>query len=159
MPVGDCSKDAGDEEFCAGLDVFLVAGRAEPAGFAREGEERVESAVVTADACETAFEGAAFEEFVDDLRDGGPQRPLARLIVVRVTGEEGGKVAMGALPEGGFARITCPVDVHAPETRSELEGGNVALPLPSRLLYFSSASCGNPLRADCRNGASIHASM
>jgi hypothetical protein len=29
-------------------------------------------------------------------------------------------VAMGALPEGGFARITCPVDVHAPETKSEL---------------------------------------
>jgi hypothetical protein len=68
-------------------------------------------------------------------------------------------VAMGALPEGGFARIACPVDVHAPETKSELQGGNVALPLPSRLLYFSSASCGNPFRADCRNEASIHASM
>jgi hypothetical protein len=23
-------------------------------------------------------------------------------------------VAMGALPEGGFARITCPVDLHVP---------------------------------------------
>ena len=31
VPVGDCSKDAGDEEFGAGLDVFLMAGRAEPA--------------------------------------------------------------------------------------------------------------------------------
>jgi hypothetical protein len=31
-------------------------------------------------------------------------------------------VAMGALPEGGFAWITCPVDVHAPETESELKG-------------------------------------
>ena len=31
VPVGDCSKDAGDEELGAGLDVFLVAGRAEPA--------------------------------------------------------------------------------------------------------------------------------
>ena len=38
VPVGECSKDAGDEEFCAGLDGFLVAGRAEPAGFAGEGE-------------------------------------------------------------------------------------------------------------------------
>ena len=47
---------------------------------------------------------------------------MTGLIFVRVTSEEGGKMAMGALPEGGFARITCPVDVHAPETKSELEG-------------------------------------
>ncbi len=114
VPVGDWSENAGDEEFGAGLDIFLVAGRAEPAGFAGEGKECVEAAVVTADACEAAFEGAAVEEFVDDLRDGGTQRPLARLIVVRVTGEEGRKVAMGALPEGGFARIACPVDLHVP---------------------------------------------
>jgi hypothetical protein len=30
---------------------------------------------------------------------------VARLIVVRITGEEGRKVAMGALPEGGFAGL------------------------------------------------------
>ena len=116
--VGDCGKDAGYEEFGAGLDVFLVAGRAEPAGFAGEGEECVEAAVVTADAGETAFEGAAVEEFVDDLWDGGTQWPVTGLIVVRVTSEEAGKVAVGALPEGRFAGIACPVDVHAPETES-----------------------------------------
>ena len=59
--VGDCGKDAGYEEFGAGLDVFLVAGRAEPAGFAGEGKECVEAAVVTADAGEAAFGGAAVE--------------------------------------------------------------------------------------------------
>ena len=31
MPVGDWSENAGDEEFGAGLDIFLVAGRAEVA--------------------------------------------------------------------------------------------------------------------------------
>ena len=30
---------------------------------------------------------------------------MTGLICVRVTGEKAGKVAMGALPEGGFARI------------------------------------------------------
>ena len=82
VPVGDCGKDASDEEFGAGLDIFLVAGRAEPAGFAGEGKECFEAAVVTADACEAAFEGAAVEEFVDDLRDGGSQWPVTGLIVV-----------------------------------------------------------------------------
>ena len=31
VPVGDCSKDAGDKELGAGLHIFLVAGRAESA--------------------------------------------------------------------------------------------------------------------------------
>ena len=98
--MGDWSENAGDEKFGAGLDIFLVAGRAEPAGFAGEGEECVEAAVVTADACETAVEGAAVEELIDDLRDGGTQRSVTGLIVFRVTCEEVRKVAMGALPEG-----------------------------------------------------------
>ena len=98
--MGDWSENAGDEEFGAGLDIFLVAGRAEPAGFAGEGEECVEAAVVTADACETAFEGAVVDELVDDLRYGGTQRPVTGLICVRVTRVEAGKVAVGALPEG-----------------------------------------------------------
>ncbi len=55
------------------------------------------------------------------LRSRVPQWPVTGLIVVRVTGEKAGKVAVGALPEEGFARITCPVDVHAPEAESELE--------------------------------------
>ena len=114
VPVGDWSENAGDEEFGAGLYIFLVAGRAEPAGFAGEGKECVEAAVVTADTCKTAFEGAAVEELVDDLWDGGTQRPVTGLICVRVTSEEAGKVAVGALPEGRFAWIAYPVDVHAP---------------------------------------------
>ena len=80
MPVGDCSKDAG----------------------------------------ETVFEGAAVDKFVDDLRDGRTQRPVTGLIVIWVTGEEGGKVAVGALPECRFAGIACPLDVHVPETESNL---------------------------------------
>ncbi len=112
VPVGDWSENASEEEIGAGLDVFLVAGRAKPARFAGEGEESVEAAVVTADASETAFEGAAVEELVDDLRDGGTQRSVAGLIVFRVTCEEGGKVAMGALPERRFARISGTIEFH-----------------------------------------------
>jgi hypothetical protein len=52
------------------------------------------------DAGETVFDGAAVEKFVDDLRDGRTQRSVTGLIVIWVTGEEGGKVAVGALPEG-----------------------------------------------------------
>jgi len=110
--VGDWSENASEEEIGAGLDVFLVAGRAKPARFAGEGEESVEAAVVTADASETAFEGAAVEELFDDLRDGGTQRSVAGLIVFRVTCEEGGKVAMGALPERRFARISGTIEFH-----------------------------------------------
>jgi hypothetical protein len=38
VPVGDWSENAREEEIGAGLDVFLVAGRAKPARFAGEGE-------------------------------------------------------------------------------------------------------------------------
>jgi hypothetical protein len=98
VPVGDCVKDEGDGELGAGLDVFLVTERSRSAGFAGE----------------APFEGAAVEEFVDDLRNGWARWPVTRLIVVRVTCEEGGKVAVGALPEGRFAQIACPVDLHVP---------------------------------------------
>ena len=66
VPVGDCVKDEGDEELGAGLAVFLVTERSKSAGFAGE----------------APFEGAAVEEFVDDLRDGGSQWPVTGLIVV-----------------------------------------------------------------------------
>ncbi len=98
LPEGDCGKDAGDEELGAGLDVFLVTERSKSAGFAGE----------------APFECAAVEEFVDDLRNGWARWPVTRLIVVRVTCEEGGKVAVGALPEGRFAQIACPVDLDVP---------------------------------------------
>jgi hypothetical protein len=38
------------------------------------------------------------------------------LIVVRVTYEEDGEMPVGALPDSGFARIACIVDVRASET-------------------------------------------
>jgi hypothetical protein len=140
VPVGDCGKDAADEELGAGLDVFLVAGRTEPARFTGKSEKSVEAAVVTADAGEAAFEGAAVEEFVDDLWNGGTQWPVTGLVVVRVTGEEGGKVAVGALPEGRSARIACPVDVHDPETKS-----NPNVPAPWDTRHQSRLRAGVPL--------------
>ena len=65
MAVGHGHQGAGGEESCGGLDVFLVAGGAEPA--APEGEQVFVATVVAADAGEAAVKVAAVEEFVDGL--------------------------------------------------------------------------------------------
>ena len=68
--------------------------------------------MVTADADEAAVEIAAVEEFVDDLGNDGAQRAEAGLVVLRVEFNELGEVAVGALPEGGLARVAGAVEVH-----------------------------------------------
>ena len=115
MAVGHGREDAGGEEGGGGLDVFLMAGGAEPAAFAGESQEVFVPAMVAADTGETAVEVAAVEEFVDDLRDDGTQGAEAGLVVVAVGFDEGGEVAVGALPEGRVARVAGAVGLHGGE--------------------------------------------
>ena len=90
MAVGHGRQDAGGQEGGGGVDVFLVAGGAEPAAFAREGQE----------------------VFVDDLGDDGAQGAETGLVVVRVVCDERGEVAVGALPKGRAARVAGAIEVH-----------------------------------------------
>ena len=94
------------------LDVFLVAGGAEPAAFAGEGQQILVLAAVAADPGEAAFEVAAFEEFVDDFGDDGAQAAIARLVSRRVNRLKLAVVAVGALPERRLLRIPGAVNLH-----------------------------------------------
>ena len=99
VPVGDWSENAGDEEFGAGLDIFLVAGRAEPAAFTGKSQESIEAAGVAMDSSEAAFEIPAIEEFMDDSLDNGTQRALFGLVMLGITLAELSVMAVSALPK------------------------------------------------------------
>ena len=81
------------------------------------------AAVAAADTGEAAVEVAAVEEFADDLRDDRAQGTEAGLVVVWIDFDEGGEVAVGALPEGRAARVAGAVKLH---------GGNLPPPLDRR---------------------------
>lgn len=112
MAVWHGCQDAGGEEGGGGLDVFLMAGGAKPAAFAREGQEVFVTTMVTADADEAAIEVAAVEEFVDDLGDDRAQGTEAGLVVVRVEFDKRGEVAVSALPEERLSRVAGAVELH-----------------------------------------------
>ena len=118
MAVRHGSEDASGEEGGGGLDVFLVAGGTEPAAFAGEGEQVFLPAMIAADPGEATIEVAAFEEFVDDLRDDGAQGAKAGLVFLRVEFDERGEVAVDALPEGRLSRVAGAVEVHGPQVES-----------------------------------------
>ena len=138
MAVGHGSEDASDEEGGGGLDVLLVARGAEPATLAREGQEVFVAAMVTADSDEAAIEVAAVQEFVDDLGHDGADGAEAGLVVVRVVGNEGGEVAVDALPEGRLARVAGAVEVHGQNLG--WSGAEPKLPLHTFLAGSSPAS-------------------
>ena len=70
------------------------------------------AAVVATDAGEAAFEIAAVEEFVDDLREDRAQRTEAGLVVAGVGCDERGEVAVDALPEGRVLWVAGAVKLH-----------------------------------------------
>jgi len=70
MTMRDGGQHMVGDKIGGGLDLALVAGRAEPAAFAGEGQEVFMLAFVTADPCEPSFEIAAVQEFADHFRDG-----------------------------------------------------------------------------------------
>jgi hypothetical protein len=94
------SEDTADEEGGGSLDVFLVAGGAEPAAFAGEGQEIFVLAVVAAEAGEAAVEVAAVDKLVDHLRYDRAQAAQSGLIVIGVDSDKLSEVPVGTLPEG-----------------------------------------------------------
>ena len=76
-----------------------MAGGAEPAAFAREGEQVFVLAMIAPDSGEPAFEVATVEELVDDLGDDRPQEAEARLVAFGVGVQKRVKMVVEALPE------------------------------------------------------------
>ncbi len=62
------------------LDLLLVAGGTEPTTLAREREQVLVLAVIATYTGEAAFEVAAVQKLVDDLRDDGAQEPVPGLV-------------------------------------------------------------------------------
>jgi hypothetical protein len=100
VAVGHGSQHMVQDEAGGGLDVFLVAGRAEPAALAGEGEQELVLAMVAADASEAAGQVAAFQKLVNYLRDDGAEDAVAWLVLRGVSVLESIVVAVGTLPEG-----------------------------------------------------------
>ena len=99
MPVRDRSEDALYDKSGGSLDVFLMAGRAEPAAFTGKSQESIEAAGVAMNSSEAAFEIPAIEEFVNNGVDNRSERPLFGLVVLWIPIEELGVMAVSALPE------------------------------------------------------------
>ena len=112
MAMRDRGEDAGGEQGGGGLNGFLLAGWAEAAAFAGEGEQEIVLTVVAMDPGEPALEIAAVVEFVDDLRDDWPDWAHEGLVLRGVEIEELGEVAIDALPQGRFARVEGAVEFH-----------------------------------------------
>jgi len=89
--------------------------------------------MVAADAGEAAIKVAAVEEFMDDLRDDGAQVAEAGLVVARVSFDERGEVAVGALPEGRAARVAGAVGLHGGEPPLGRRSLHLALSLKAML--------------------------
>ena len=99
MPVRDRSEDALYDKGGGSLDVFLMAGRAEPAAFTGKSEESIEPAGVAMNSSEAAFEIPAIEEFMNNSLDNGTDGPLFGLVVFGITLPELSVMAVSALPE------------------------------------------------------------
>ena len=82
-----------------GLHVLLVAGGAEPAALAGEGQQVLMLAMVAADPREATLQVAAVQELVDYLGDDGAQEAVAGLVLLRIDVLELVVMAVGALPE------------------------------------------------------------
>ncbi len=96
-----------------------MAGRAEPAAFAGEGEQVFVVAVVAPYAGETTFEIAAVEELVDDFGDDGPQEAEAGLVAFVVGVQKRVKMVVEALPQRRCLGAARTIDLlhHAAQCR------------------------------------------
>jgi hypothetical protein len=84
MAVGHRSHHLVHDEPGGSLDIFLVAGRAEPPAFAGEGQQVLMLAMVAADSREAAFEIATVQKLVNDLGNDRAQAAVAGLVSCRV---------------------------------------------------------------------------
>ena len=130
MPVGHGQENVVDQVGGGGLDLALVAGRAEPAAFAGEGQEKFVAAVVAAYARKAPFQDAAVEEFSEHYADHWPEGTVPGLIGIGVAVHEGGVVTLGTLPERGFTGIAGAVGLQEGRSRARFLGSGFRTLLP-----------------------------
>jgi hypothetical protein len=94
------------------LHILLVAGRAEPAAFARKGQQVLVLAMVATDAGKPAFQVAAIQELVDHFGDDGAEESVAGLMLLRIGLLELVVMAVGALPERRLFGIAGVISLH-----------------------------------------------
>jgi hypothetical protein len=99
LAVWDFVADGGGDPVADGADAALVAGRAEVAAFAGEGEEAFVAAVRAVEAEEAGGEVAAAEEGADGGEDVGAERAEGGTVELFVTSEEGVPGGGEDLPE------------------------------------------------------------
>jgi hypothetical protein len=114
VTVRDGEQDRLGDQRAEKLDLLLVAGGAEPAAFAGEGQQVFVLAMVAPDAGEAVFEVAAVHELVHDLGDDRAQKAVAGLETLFVGGKKGVEVPGQALPERRGAGFAGAVGLHLP---------------------------------------------
>ena len=124
MSVGNRQEDVIDQVGGGLENLALMAGGTEPPPLAGEGEQVFVRAVVAADAGKSPFEGSAVEEFLEDFRDNGAKGAELGFIGIGIAIDEGGVVALDALPDGRFARVAGAVGFHARLPQPKAGGSN-----------------------------------
>ena len=110
LAVGDFVTDVGGDPIGGLADAALVAGGAEVAAFAGEGEEAFVSAVGAVEAEKAGGVVAAAEEVADGVEDVGAERAEGGAVFLLVAGEEGFPSGGEELPEWGGAGAAGLVD-------------------------------------------------
>jgi hypothetical protein len=110
LAVGDFVADGGGDPLANGAGAALVAGGAEVASFAGEGEEALVAAIWALEAGEAGGEVAATEEGLDGGNGGGVERAEGFAVVFFVTSEELVPAVVDDLPERRGTGATGLVD-------------------------------------------------
>jgi len=110
LAVRDFAADGGGDPIGGLANVALVAGGAEVAAFAGEGEEAFVPAVGAVEAEEAGGEVTAAEEVADGGEDVGAKRTEGGAVFFLVGSEEGVPGGGEELPERGGARAAGLVD-------------------------------------------------
>ena len=110
LAVGDVEADGAGDPVAGLADAALVAGRAEVAGLAGEGEEFLVAVVRAVEAGEAGGEVAAAVELLDDGDGVGAEGAVDRAVDGLVAGEEGLPGGLHDLPERGGAGTARAVD-------------------------------------------------
>ena len=110
LAVRDPAADVVGDPVAGGQGPTLVAGRAEVAALAGEGEELLVAAAGAVEAGEALGQVAAAQEGLDDRHGGGVERAVARPVSFLVSREEIGPAVVDSLPERRGARAAGLVD-------------------------------------------------
>jgi len=110
LAVGDFVADSGGDPVAGGADAPLVAGRAEVAAFAGEGEEALVAAIGALEAGEAGGEVATAEERFNGGSGGGVERAEGLAVFGFVVGEEVVPAVVDELPKGRGAGAAGLVD-------------------------------------------------